>query len=165
MSDFYADVIYNTMTEKEIRAEYSRLRSVARKRIERLGRSEFNTSQTYLSNRGRFVPLAEVKNKQQAAKLLADVELFVSAKTSSISGLKRARKESIQSLRAHGYNFVNQENFKAFTEFMEEWRDLNARSAGSPTPEQLKDYMQVNKKNMTAAEAERGFQKFLDDHS
>lgn len=113
------------MTEAQMRAEYSRLRSIARKRLERFEGSEFTDTQQYRLNVGRYKPLKEVQSRAELAGLLADVSRFVTARTGSVSGLQRQRTQSLASLHEHGYTFVNRKNFKQFIDFMEDWRTVD----------------------------------------
>lgn len=150
------------LTEKEARKEYSRLRSIARKRLERLEKSEFKESATYLNNKDRFTPLPEIKNIQELYKKLADVARFVKGERSKISGLKNERKKALETLKERGYGFINKDNFKAFTEFMDEMRAQKlAESYDSGDTYEL--FVIATKKKITSEEIFSNFQLFLDN--
>ena len=104
---------------KEARAEYSRLRSVANKRLERLGRSEFASGRTYQNWKGGFAPLDSIKG-DNIYKALSDVEHFIGLKTGTVSGARSAQKAFIESMHERGYDFINKKNAKEFGEFMGE---------------------------------------------
>lgn len=110
------------LTDKQIRAEYSRLRSIARKRLERFEGTEWTDTQVYQYNKGKYIPVKDVKNKTQLVALLADVARFVTAETGSVSGLERQRRRNVETLHEHGYKFVNKKNFRQFADFMEDFR-------------------------------------------
>lgn len=143
-------------TEQEMRKEYSRLRSIARKRLERFEGTEWVTTQTYKKNVGKYKAMADIKNIVELKKLLSDVAYFVDASTGSVSGLRRQRKRAIATLNDDGYDFVYTANFKDFTDFMEDMRAEKlakiydssqltevfeaARSKGLKTEELLKEF-------------------------
>ena len=111
-------VILENKTEKEMRKEYSRLRSIARKRLERLAESEFRETQTYKRAQHQFIPLADVPNKIALAYKLKDVFDFVNTSKTTVTGMRAIRKKSIDTLKAHNIDFVTEENYLEFGEFM-----------------------------------------------
>lgn len=115
----------NKITEKELRTEYSRLRSIARKRLERFEGTEWTTTQIYKYNKQGFKPLKDIKSDSELRYLLADVARFITSDRSSVSGLEKERKRAIQTFQEHGYDFVTKKNFRQFTDFMEYVRTAN----------------------------------------
>lgn len=152
------------MTEKQMISEYSRLRSIARKRLERFVGTEWVDTQQYRMNAGRYKPVKEIKNKTELVALLSDVSRFVTARTGSVSGLRAQRRQSIQSLHEHGYAFVNRKNFKQFADFMEDWRtwDRN-RIYDSARVAEL--YHEAKKKQIPPDQLERDFEFWLEKNS
>lgn len=106
-------------SEKELRKEYSRLRSIARKRLERLETSEYNESAAYRLNRYKFKPLAEIKNENELRNRLSAVADFLKSKRSTVTGQRAIDKQIVKKLHEHGYKFVNKSNLKEFGQFME----------------------------------------------
>lgn len=125
------------MTEAEARSEYSRLRSIARKRLERFEGTEWTDTDVYKYNKGRFKPLSEMTNYSELTHLLGDVARFLSndSHPNSVSGLEQRRSETLRTLHANGYKFVKKSNFKQFGEFMEEVRARKMHVRGSPETE------------------------------
>lgn len=152
------------MTEKQMISEYSRLRTIARKRLERFVGTEWVDTQQYRMNAGRYKPVKEIKNKTELVALLSDVSRFVTARTGSVSGLRAQRRQSIQSLHEHGYTFVNRKNFKQFADFMEDWRtwDRN-RIYDSARVAEL--YHEAKKKQIPPDQLERDFEFWLEKNS
>ena len=111
-----------------IRAEYSRLRAVAVKRLERLSRSEFKGDMPYQRYKDRFQKLEQMTRKTKSgevydygkiARALADVNQFLSLKSSTIKGAKQVRANIITGMKEHGYDFVSEANVKDFGDFMQ----------------------------------------------
>jgi len=102
-----------------IRKEYSRLRSIARKRIERLSKSEWNDSQIYLQNKDGFKTLKNIKSDRELRHEFSQLARFVTSDRGSASGQNKIRKNTVETLRDRGYDFVTVKNFREFGEFME----------------------------------------------
>ncbi len=114
-------------SEKELRQEYSRLRSIARKRLERLAGSDYAGSQTYLRYRNMFIPLTEIKKGSVArvSKKLTELHNFLSLETSTVSGAREVSNQRIKDLQAKGYTFIKTEkDLRKFGEFMDYNRSL-----------------------------------------
>lgn len=116
------DVIKNAdiWTPKAIREEYSRLRSIARKRLERLEKLEPD-SYAYRHNVGVYKPLKEL-TQTEVTKLLPELAQFIAAKTGTVTGIREARLKAIEKLQEHGYEQINESNYKTFAAWMEKWR-------------------------------------------
>lgn len=131
-------------TPQMIRSEYSRLRSIARKRLERLAVAE-PESYAYRHNKDRYGPVRTLSAAQLKEKL-PELARFVAAKGGSVSGLREIRKATLATLRRHGYTGVTATNLKAFGEFMEEWREKKLdRTIGSPTAAEMFEFTQDKK--------------------
>lgn len=120
------------LTEAEMRKEYSYLRAIANKRLERFPGTEFAEHQSYLKNVDKFVPLTEITSTRELIMRLYEVKKFTSAKSSSVSGLREMQRRAIETARERGLTFINKSNIKEFGEFMEEARQRGyARIYGS----------------------------------
>jgi hypothetical protein len=114
-----------TLTEKQLHKEYSRLRSIARKRLERFEGTEWTDTQVYQLNVGVYKPLKEIKSERELRHLFSQVAKFVMSDTGSVSGLEKQRQRAVETLNDRGYDFVTKENFRKFAEFMEYARVAN----------------------------------------
>lgn len=118
----YTPYYLNKHTEAELRKEYSKLRSIVRKRQERLEKSEF-AELSEVKHYGKLPPVAQIKNKQQLVYALAEAKRFLSQDI-SITRFKRERKDMVTKLNANGYDFITKQNFTSFVEFMEAMRTI-----------------------------------------
>lgn len=118
------------LTPAKKREEYERLRIVINARLEEFKGTKYEASQTYLRNAGKFVPAADVVKDSDISKLLYDAYRFVSAKTSTVKGVRSAERKAIATLKDRGYN-VTAKNFDAFTQYMEEARLRGLNAYGS----------------------------------
>lgn len=117
-----AHLLSGTISEQDIKKEYSRLRSIARKRLERFENTEWTDTQVYKQNKGRYIPVKEISSKYDLAYRLSALARYITADTSSVQGLKTQRRKSLESLHSSGYTFVNKKNFNDFGKFMEDYR-------------------------------------------
>lgn len=107
-------------SEKDIRREYSRLRDIAHKRLQRLERSE-PESYAYKQNVGQYAPARELSTGE-IKDLLPDLARFITAKAGSVSGIRSIRKQTLETLHKRGYTFVNKKNLREFGDYMEQFR-------------------------------------------
>lgn len=111
--------ILNTLTEKEMRKEYSRLRKVARGRLRTLENSEIGRrSNTWRRFTDEF-PSGRGKSKAEVAHRLSNVYYFLSLQESSVTGLKKIRDTFIETMHDSGYTWINKDNYYDFIEFMD----------------------------------------------
>lgn len=105
---------------KTLRSEYSRYRSIAQRRIERMGKSEFADTKTYAKHAGGFAKLSDL-SAAELPKAFSELSKFINAKSSSITGQKAIREKTIKTLRAQGLD-VNEQNYNAMIKVFEEMR-------------------------------------------
>lgn len=117
--DDYYPYRLEQMDERALRKEYTRLRKIANKRLNRLQASEYKETDLAKEYAGGFALLADVKDLPRELTQLAR---FVASEKSSVTGLKRLDKQTISTLHQHGYTFVNTKNVGQFGAFMEEMR-------------------------------------------
>lgn len=124
ISAYQPDALQNGYTEKELRAEYSRLRSIAQKRLKTLEQSEFAASQTVRYNRGRYKTLSDIESTSELSHLLGDLARFLTAQRGTVSGLRLERERAMETWREqYGVDFVKPEEWLDYTDFMNYLKD------------------------------------------
>ena len=103
-----------------IKAEYTRLRDIAHKRLQRLGKSEFRNTAAYQSHKDDFPKLKDLKAAEIPAAM-ADMVKFLKAKTSTVSGQKSQRQKTIDAWQDKGLN-LTQANYDKVMALMKEMR-------------------------------------------
>lgn len=114
-----------SLTDKQLRKEYTRLRSIARKRLERFEGTEWTDTQIYKQNVGQYKPLKEIQSNRDLRYLFSELANYITTDTSSVSGLEKQREKGVQTLNERGYEFVTKQNYRKFGEFMEYARAAN----------------------------------------
>ena len=111
--------ILDTMTEKEMRKEYSRLRKVASGRLRTLENSEWGKHiVTWRDYVGEF-PAGRGRSKAEIAHRLSTAYYFLSLKTSTVSGIREIRDKFLETMHDSGYTWINNDNYYDFIEFMD----------------------------------------------
>ena len=146
-------------TDAEIRREYSRLRDIAQKRLQRLARNEPG-SYAYRKNVGQYPTLAEI-GTEGAREKLPQLARFIGAKTGSVTGIREQRNKALETLQEHGYTFINKGNIRQFGEFMEAFRaDKALQVVGSPTAAEL--FEAAKERHMNIEEIKEQFATWLE---
>lgn len=118
-----SDLIFET--NKEVRAEYARLRREANRRLELLQNSEYKNLPSVTSREGGYPALPKGLDETTARKKLYDVARFLNLRTSSIRGARKTTRESLESIRniededgKKVFDFVNESNIIEFQKFL-----------------------------------------------
>lgn len=110
---------------KEMRQEYSRLRSAAVKRMERLAGAGFGNSQIMKYYGTRLPKLTDIKKtevEKVLIEMLVDVNRFLASDLSTVKGQVDLRNQRILTLREYGYE-VDWSNFDYLTDVLDYIRD------------------------------------------
>lgn len=158
-----AAVRYNYLTIQEARAEYSRLRSAAVKRLQRLSRTEGRLYSAYrMYGKESFAPLPKDATPAEVGRALADVYHFLEMKTSSLQEIRASQKKALDTLNARGYTFLNKSNIREFGEFMESARQqkvVSSNRGGSPVIVEL--YETAKRLSLPPEKIQRNFSEWL----
>lgn len=114
-----------TWNEKEVRQEYSRLRSIYRKRYERLIASNYSDIGLVKERPiSRYKPIRQIENNRELYHLLSELATIVSSDL-TVSGLKKREKEKIKHINdVFGADLKSHEDLLNFGKFMEQLRDF-----------------------------------------
>ena len=158
-----AAVRYGYLELTEARAEYSRLRSAAVKRLQRLSGTEGERYSAFrMYGKEGFPSLPKNASASEVGRALADVYHFLEMKTSSIGSIRASQREAIKTLRSRGYDFINKGNIREFGEFMEAARQQKVASdnrGGSPVIVEL--YETVKRLQIPPEQVQRNFALWL----
>lgn len=114
-----------TWNEKEVRQEYSRLRSIYRKRYERLIASKYSDIGLVKERPiSRYKPIRQIESNYELYHLLSELATIVSSDL-TVSGLKKREKEKIDHINdVFGVGLKTHEDLLNFGKFMEQVRDF-----------------------------------------
>lgn len=146
-------------TDSAVRAEYSRLRDIAQKRLKRLAVNE-PQSYAYRANVGQYAP-ARGMSTEEIRTQIPTLAKFIAAKTGSVMGIRAQRRKAVETFHEHGYKFINQSNLRAFGDFMESFRSKRGktRTYGSFDAVELWEFTQEN--NIDPERVKKQFAQWL----
>lgn len=119
---------------KGMRAEYTRMRDIAQKRINRLGKSEFAYTKAYTGHQRGFQKLKDI-SPEKFAKAYSELSKFVGAKASSVSGQRSIMNKTIETWNKQGIP-LTKKTYKRTITILEEMRKRKI-IYGSDTAEEL----------------------------
>ena len=102
-----------------MRAEYTRMRDVAQKRIKRLG-EKFPESKAYQSHSKGFAKLKDI-DPRDFPKAFAELAKFVRAKGSTVTGQRSIKAKTIKTWQEQGID-LNPKNYDKTIKILEEMR-------------------------------------------
>ena len=124
------------ISDKTLRAEYSRLRAIANKRLKRMqGRPEASSTLERLPD---AFPTVRGMDRGQVVQQLNEVTTFLSARRGSLSGIKKSNKQIKKSLAKKGIN-IPQDQIAKFGSFMNAMKKALGMTRDEYGSEQLAD--------------------------
>lgn len=115
-----------TWDMKDVRKEYSRLRSIWRKRYERLLKSDYKDI-NLVTNRPiqRYKQLKDITSDREIYHLLSELATIIESDRTTVTGLKKQEKEQMKHINdVYGTELKNHEDLLNFGRFMEQLRDF-----------------------------------------
>lgn len=112
--------------KKEVRKEYSRLRSIWRKRYERLLKSDYKDI-NLVKDRPiqRYKRLKDITSDREIYHLLSELATIIASEGTTITGLKKREKEHMEHINdVYGTELKTHEDLLNFGRFMEQLRDF-----------------------------------------
>ena len=115
-----------TWDKKEVRKEYSRLRSIWKKRYERLLKSDYKDI-SLVKDRPiqRYKQLKDITSDREIYHLLSELATIIGSDRTTVTGLKKREKEQMQHINdVYGTEIKTHEDLLNFGRFMEQLRDF-----------------------------------------
>lgn len=115
-----------TWDMKDVREEYSRLRSIWRKRYERLLKSDYKDI-NLVTDRPiqRYKWLKDITSDREIYHLLSELATIIASDRTTVTGLKKQEKEQMKHINdVYGTELKTHEDLLNFGRFMEQLRDF-----------------------------------------
>lgn len=115
-----------TWNMKEVRKEYSRLRSIWRKRYERILKSDYKDI-NLVTDRPiqRYKQLKDITSDREIYHLLSELATIIASDRTTVTGLKKQEKEQMKHINdVYGTELKTHEDLLNFGRFMEQLRDF-----------------------------------------
>lgn len=155
------------VSSSELRAEYKRLRDVARHRLRSFETSEggyWKGSESHMQLKEAYQGGAmRGLSDEEIAMKLSDLSRMLSYYQSSVSTLRAQRDQALESLQQSGYAFVTKENYKDFGEFMQEYREKKLDRIYD-SGDAAETYRVIRDKGLTLKSIRRDFEFWIENH-
>lgn len=115
-----------TWDMKDVRKEYSRLRSIWRKRYERLLKSDYKDI-NLVTDRPikRYKQLKDITSDREIYHLLSELATIIASDRTTVTGLKKQEKEQMKHINdVYGTELKTHEDLLNFGRYMEQLRDF-----------------------------------------
>lgn len=115
-----------TWDMKDVRKEYSRLRSIWRKRYERLLKSDYKDI-NLVKDRPiqRYKQLKDITSDREIYHLLSELATIITSDRATVTGLKKQEKQQMEHINdVYGTELKTHEDLLNFGRFMEQLRDF-----------------------------------------
>ena len=149
-----------SLSEKEILDEYRRLRAIANKRIDRLEKAGYADTQTYLRNVGAYKSPANYTMAELQYKLY-QISKFVSAKSSTVSGMRLIEKEAIETLREKGLGRIR--NLQEFGDFMS-WARTKYKNMEFDSERAAEIFNEAKRRKIDIEEIKNDYELYRDNY-
>lgn len=134
-SKSFTEIVRDVFSWKKIRWNVKYMLKQANLRLERLSRHWSQNAQIIRHNKD----IQEIKSEDvegmsrlELASLLARLNKFTQARSSTISGYRETRQKTIDSFHESGYEFVNEKNLDDFLMYMDTMKEsVDAEQYGS----------------------------------
>lgn len=115
-----------TWDMKDVRKEYSRLRSIWRKRYERILKSDYKNI-NLVTDRPiqRYKQLKDITSDREIYHLLSELSTIIASDRTTVTGLKKQEKEQMKHINdVYGTELKTHDDLLNFGRFMEQLRDF-----------------------------------------
>ena len=117
------EIMRSSASDRELRAEYTRMRDQAQKQLKRLISSSYKVPERYAEEARRgFLKLSEIRDRRELSYAMSNLSEFLTQKNTSILGRRQIERETLKALHKHGYTGITKKNIGAFGQFMEAMR-------------------------------------------
>lgn len=115
-----------TWDMKDVRKEYSRLRSIWRKRYERILKSDYKDINLVRERPiQRYKQLKNITSDREIYHLLSELAIIIASERTTVLGLKKREKENMQHINdVYGTELKTHEDLLNFGRFMDQLRDF-----------------------------------------
>lgn len=156
-----------SLSDAELKKEYSRVRREATERLRSFSRSKdpmIRGASILAEKQGLYLTQKQIKDSGEGRGLMEDLLLdamkFLQSKRSTVSGTREIESRTARSLQAAGYD-IEKKDLKSFGQFMDYARDRrDSRRYGSGTV--AKTFDQAKKQGISRSELQKHYKYYVD---
>ena len=156
-----------SLSDAELRKEYSRVRREATERLRSFSRSKdpmIRGAAILAEKQGLYLTQKQIQSSGEGRGLMEDLLLdamkFLQSKRSTVSGTREIESRTARSLQAAGYD-IEKKDLKSFGQFMDYARDRrDSRRYGSGTV--AKTFDQAKKQGISRSELQKHYKYYVE---
>lgn len=156
-----------SLSDAELKKEYSRVRREATERLRSFSRSKdpmIRGAAILAEKQGLYLTQKQIQASGEGRGLMEDLLLdamkFLQSKRSTVSGTREIESRTARSLQAAGYD-IEKKDLKSFGQFMDYARDRrDSRRYGSGTV--AKTFDQAKKQGISRSELQKHYKYYVD---
>lgn len=156
-----------SLSDAELKKEYSRVRREATERLRSFSRSKdpmIRGATILAEKQGLYLTQKQIQESGEGRGLMEDLLLdamkFLQSKRSTVSGTREIESRTARSLQAAGYD-IEKKDLKSFGQFMDYARDRrDSRRYGSGTV--AKTFDQAKKQGISRSELQKHYKYYVD---
>lgn len=156
-----------SLSDTELKKEYSRVRREATERLRSFSRSKdpmIRGAAILAEKQGLYLTQKQIQESGEGRGLMEDLLLdamkFLQSKRSTVSGTREIESRTARSLQAAGYD-IEKKDLKSFGQFMDYARDRrDSRRYGSGTV--AKTFDQAKKQGISRSELQKHYKYYVD---
>ena len=156
-----------SLSDAELKKEYSRVRREATERLRSFSRSKdpnIRGSAILAEKQGLYLTQKQIQQSGEGRGLMEDLLLdamkFLQSKRSTVSGTREIESRTARSLQAAGYD-IEKKDLKSFGQFMDYARDRrDSRRYGSGTV--AKTFDQAQKQGISRSELQKHYKYYVE---
>lgn len=157
------DQIMRNYTFEQLKEMYKADRKLIQDRLYRMGKTEFRESRTYQKYYNKLPKVRELKTKEDLAAAFFDTDRLIRSGFTTMARQRAQKEKVLAGLHANNYDFVTDENYWTFYEFMEWYEDNKLKTVyGSPTDEALQTYLDAVETRSDPEELKKIFMEWLE---
>ena len=157
------DQIMKRYSYDQLKEMYAKDRKLIQDRLYKLGKTEFRQSRTYQKYYSKLPKVRGLKNKEDLAAAFFDAQKLILSGFTTVTKQRQQKARVLAGLHANNYDFITEENYWDFYEFMEWFEDNKLKTVyGSPTDEALQTYLDAVKTRSDPEELKKIFMEYLE---
>lgn len=134
--------IMSRYTYEQLKEMYQKDRKTIQDRLYKMGKTEFAQSKTFRKYKNKMPKVRELKTKEDMAAAFYDADRLIRSGFTTMERQRRQKALVLEGLHANNFDFVTEENYWDFYNFMEWYEDEKLKPVyGSPTDEALQTYL------------------------
>ena len=157
------DLIMKRYTFEQLKEMYTKDRKMVQDRLYKMGKTEFRRSKTYQQYNKKLKRVRDLKTKEDMAAAFYDLDKLIQSGFTTMTKQRQQKRRVLEGLRRNNYDFVNEENYWDFYEFMQWYEDHKLKQIyGSPDDEAMQTYLDAVETRKDPKELKKVFLEYLE---